>query len=502
MYQSSFDYVIVGGGTAGSVIARRLADAGTGTVCLLEAGPSDESDQRVLQLRDWMGVPGTELNREYELEPQERGNSRLRHTRAIVLGGCSSHNAAIAFKPLESDLEAWVAAGADGWDPASVAPAWERLRERVRIEEAPDVNPLSRAFVEAGVEAGLPRTRFNLDPHGEGVGWLALNQHGGVRQSSSVAYLHPVAELPATLELRTGTSVKRVLIEDGRARGVETEGGRIEARREVLLCAGAFESPKLLALSGVGDGEELRALGIPVAHHLPGVGRHLLDHPEGTVMWESTRPIPAESSQFWDVACFAKSDPALARPDLMIHFGITPGDVKGALAGYPVTEHVFCLTPNVMYPRSHGTLKLRSADPEDRPAIDFRYFTDPEGYDLRMMVAGLRLCRTIAAVPALAPWRGRELAPGPAVESEEALAAFVERTHTTVSHPAGTCRMGAADDATAVVDPALRVRGVAGLRVADASVFPEITGVNPCLTCMLVGERCAELVQSEAAAPA
>jgi choline oxidase len=500
MYSSSFDYLVVGGGAAGAVVARRLADAATGSVCLLEAGPSDEADLRVLRLRDWMGIPETELNREYPIEPQERGNSRLRHTRAVVLGGCSSHNAAIAFRPLDSDLERWVAAGAAGWGPDSVAPAWERLSATVRIEQAPDVNPLSRAFVEAAVESGLPRKRFNVDPHGEGVGWLALNQHDGIRQSSSVAYLHPLAALPAGLEVRTGTPVRRVLVEDGRARGVEVDGGAIEARREVILCAGAFESPKLLALSGIGDGDDLRAIGIPVARHLPGVGRHLLDHPEGTVMWEATQPIPDESSQYWDVACFAKSDPARDRPDLMIHFGLTPGDVKGALSGYPVTDHVFCLTPNVMYPRSHGSLRLRSADPAALPAIDFRYFTDPDGYDLRMMVAGLRLCRSIAAAPALAPWRGRELAPGIEVESEQELAEFVERTHTTVSHPAGTCRMGAADDEMAVVDPALRVRGVTGLRVADASVFPEITGVNPCLSCMLVGERCAELVLSEKAA--
>jgi choline oxidase len=495
---NAFDYVIVGGGTAGAVVARRLADSGRGSVCLLEAGPSDERDERVLRLRDWMGIAATPLNADYPIEPQPHGNSRLVHTRAIVLGGCSSHNAAIAFKPLDSDLEAWVAAGAEGWDPASLAPAWGRLRERVHIEDAPAVNALSGAFVAAAQEAGLPRTRFNADPHGEGSGWLQLNQRDGVRHSSSVAYLHPLAELPDTLTVRTETRVLRVLVEDGHATGVETDAGPIAARREVIVCSGAFESPKLLALSGVGDGDALRAHGIPLAAHVPGVGRHLLDHPEGTVMWESAQPIPPASSQHWDAACFAKSDPALERPDVMIHFGITAADVEVALAGYPSAEHAFCMTPNVMYPRSEGTVRLASADPADRPLVDFRYFSDPDGYDVRIMVEGLKLARRIAAAPALAPWVRRELAPGPDAADEDALERFTRTTHTTVSHPAGTCRMGAADDPLAVVDPRLRVRGVAGLRVADASVFPEMTGVNPCLTCMLVGERCAELVLAEA----
>jgi choline oxidase len=494
MTNSYFDYVIVGGGTAGAVIARRLAEARVGSVCLLEAGPSDESDQRVLRLRDWMGIAATELNREYELVPQEFGNSALRHTRAIVLGGCSSHNAAIAFKPLESDLEAWQRAGAEGWGPADLEPAWRRLRERVHVESADELNPLSRAFVVAAGETGLPETRFDVDPHREGAGPLALNQRNGVRHSSSVAYLHPLADLPGCLRVRTDTPVRRILVEDGRAAGVEVAGGSVRAAREVIVCAGAFESPKLLALSGIGDGDELRALGIPVAHHLPGVGRHLLDHPEGTVMWEAAEPIPTESAQFWDAACFAKSEPGLERPDLMIHFGTTGADVEGVFADYPSAEHAFCMTPNVMYPRSEGSVRLRSADPEDRPLVDFRYFSDRDGYDREKMIAGLRLARRISAAPALAPWIRRELAPGDEVEDEDALAQFVAAAHTTVSHPAGTCRIGASEDPDAVVDPQLRVRGVAGLRVADASVFPVMTGVNPCLTCMLIGERCAELL--------
>jgi choline dehydrogenase-like flavoprotein len=313
-----------------------------------------------------------------------------------------------------------------------------------------------------------------------------------------VAYLHPLAELPEALEVRTASPVRRVLIEEGRATGVELDDATLRANREVIVCAGAFESPKLLALSGVGDPAELRQLGLPVHGDVPGVGRNLLDHPEGTMMFESSRPIPSASSQFWDAALFARSDPSLAEPDLMVHFGITAGDVEGALAGFPAAEHAFCLTPNVMYPRSSGTVRLRSADPHDPPKVDFRYFSDPEGHDIEKMVAGLRLSRRIAAAPALRPWVARELAPGREADGEEVLREFASSTQTTVSHPAGTCRIGAPDDELAVLDPSLRVRGVDGLRVADASVFPTLTGVNPCLTCMLVGERCAELVLSAA----
>jgi choline oxidase len=498
MCQQAFDYVIVGGGTTGAVIARRLADAAVGAVCLLEAGPSDEGDHRVLRLRDWMRLAETELSREYALESQAHGNGRLRHTRAIVLGGCSSHNAAIAFKPLDSDLEAWETAGARGWGADSLTPSWERLRATVQIEDAAQVNPLSRAFIDAATETGLPLVRFNQGPLGAGVGWLQLNQRGGIRQSSSSAYLHPLSELPPLLEVRTASPARRIVVEGGRATGVELDGGVIGARREVILCAGAFESPKLLALSGIADPGELRRLGVPLVSAVPGVGQNLRDHPEGTVMWEAAQPIPGESAQFWDAALFARSDSSQPRPDVMIHFGLTAGDVEGSLVGYPSSEHAFCMTPNVMYPRSTGRLRLRSSDPGEPPLLDFGYFSDPDGHDMRTMLAGMRLARRIATASALDPWLGRELAPGPEVADEAGLRDFIAATHTTVSHPVGTCRMGAPDDRLAVVDPALRVRGVEKLRVADASVFPVITGVNPCLTCMLLGERCAELLALEA----
>ena len=247
-----------------------------------------------------------------------------------------------------------------------------------------------------------------------------------------------------------------------RAIGVELDDGKVLARREVVVCAGAFETPKSVALSGLGDGDELQDLGIAVVNHLPGVGRNLLDHPEGTVMWESAKPIPPETSQYWDAACFARSEPGLSHPDLMIHFGATSADLEGALAAYPSSPQAFCMTPNVMYPRSRGRLRLRSTDPADPPLLDFGYFGDADGYDLEKMVAGLRLARRIAASPALAPWVARELAPGPEAGNDSALADYALATNTTVSHPCGTCRMGATDDELGVIDPGCGCAGSRG----------------------------------------
>lgn len=287
---------------------------------------------------------------------------------------------------------------------------------------------------------------------------------------------------------------RTVLDEHGQAVGVETVRGLIEARREVIVCCGAFDSPKLLLLSGIGPTDHLRAVGIPVRIDLPGVGEHLLDHPKGVVMWESNRPVPAVTTQEWEAGLFVCTEPALETADLMFHFGTVPFDLNTKPRGYPTSKRAFCLTPNVTRARSEGTVRLRSADPAAPPRIDFRYFSDPHGHDERVMHAGVKLARRLAEQPALTAWVKRELAPGTSVQRDDELSEYARRTANTVYDPAGTCRMGAADDPRAVVDPELRVRGVGRLRVADASIFPAMIGVNPCLTCMAIGEKCADLV--------
>lgn len=495
LQQSVFDYVIVGGGTAGAVVAARLAENPETRVCLLESGPSDEGDARLLELRNWPNLLGTSLDYDYRIEPQSRGNSRIRHSRGRVLGGCSSHNSAIAFLAPDVDLRSWEQNGAAGWGPADVRPFYDRVLDRIPLETAPPDNACAAAFVEAAQQAGFPLVAFNRDEVREGVGWFQLNKRGPIRQSSSVAYLHPLAQSPSNLTVQAATPVQRIVLDDGGdAVGVETASGMIQACREVIVCCGAFDSPRLLLLSGIGPADELGEVGIRVHHHLPGVGKHLLDHPEGIVLWEAALPVPEVSTQFWEAGLFARTEPDQPWPDLMFHFGTVPFDLNTAPLGYPTAANAFCLTPNVTRARSEGVVRLRSADPAAPPSIDFRYFTDPEGHDERVLLAGIKLARQIAAQPALRRWIKRELAPGPTVQEDWALAEYARRTSNTVYHPVGTCRMGAADDPRAVVDSELRVRGVGRLRVADASIFPTLIGVNPCLTCMMIGEKCAALL--------
>lgn len=489
------DVVVVGGGAAGSIVAARLAEAGGPTVCLIEAGPSDEEDPRILEIGRWTSLVGTELVRDFAVEPQPRGNSDLLHSRAYVLGGCASHNQAIAVRPPAADLETWERLGAAGWGPAGTAPFYERVLARVHVEEPPPLNACAAAFVEAGAQAGLPVVSFADPEVGAGVGWLPLNVRGGTRQSSSVAYLHPLARVPPTLTVLTETVVRKIVLDgSGAAAGVETSRGPIRAHREVVLCAGAIETPKLLLLSGIGPGAHLHEVGVPVVHDLPGVGERLLDHPEATVIWEASRPVPTGVVQDWEAGAIARMEPADELPGVMIHFGTMPAREEWLPPGVQGAEHAFWMTPNVMRPRSRGVLRLRSADPGDPPRIDPRYYTDAGGHDERAILAGVKLARRIAAQPALAAWVGRELVPGGAVQTDDEVSAFARRHGTTVQHPAGTCRLGAPDDLGAVVDPALRVRGVGRLRIADASVFPEQIGVNINITCMMVGEKCADLV--------
>lgn len=495
-----YDVVIIGGGTAGSVVASRLsADPGL-RVGVVEGGPSDVGDQAILRLRNWLDLLEGEYDYDYPIVPQARGNSHLRHARARVLGGCSSHNTMISFLPPPGDFADWVDAGATGWSYEEMAPLWKRLAVNITPVAERDRNPLTEDFVTSCHTAlGVPiHEDFNAAPFADGVGFFPVGYYPetGVRSSASVAYLHPHLDRP-NLTIHTEhwafhlDPEKGVLVRSG------TTTKLIKARHEYVLCAGAIDTPRLLLLSGIGPAAELQKLGIAVQRDLPGVGENLLDHPESLILWEASRPIPPMSAMDSDAGLFVRREPGATRPDLMFHLYQIPFTFNTERLGYDVPEHGFGMTPNVPRPRSAGRLTLADADPATKPLLDFRYFTDPEGYDERTIVDGLRLAREVAATEPFASWIAREIAPGPALRTDQELSAYGRAAHHTVYHPAGTCRMGAAADEQAVVDPELRLRGVPNVRIADASIFPLMPSVNPMVTVLMIGERAADLIQAE-----
>jgi choline dehydrogenase-like flavoprotein len=492
-----YDVVVVGGGTAGAVVASRLSANPQVTVCVIEGGPSDVGDDRVLRLRNWINLLESEFDYDYPTVPQPRGNSHIRHSRAKVLGGCSSHNTMISLLPPPGDFADWVAAGADGWSYAEMLPYWHRLA--VNIVPVAERNALAVDFVEAAHKAlDVPvLADLNAAPFATGTGFFPVGYHPetGVRSSSSVAYLHPHLDRP-NLTIMTGTWASRLETEQDRITGVRTDKGVIRGR-EYVLSAGAIDTPRLLLLSGIGPADDLRGIGIVPRHDLPGVGEHLLDHPESLILWEASRPVPPESAMDADVGLFVRRDTSDPRPDLMFHLYQIPFTVHTERLGYDVPAHGFGMTPNIPRPRSSGRLWLTDANPATKPALDFGYFTDPEGYDERTIVDGLKIAREVAATEPFASWITREIAPGPRIRSDEELSAYGRAVHHTVYHPAGTCRMGAADDPLAVVDPRLRLRGFTNVRIADASVLPTMTSVNPVVAVLMIGEKAADMIAQD-----
>ncbi|WP_028812268.1 GMC family oxidoreductase [Streptomyces flavidovirens] len=497
-----YDYVVVGGGTAGSVIASRLTEDPSVSVAVIEGGPTDVDRPDVLTLRRWMGLLGGELDYDYPTTEQPRGNSHIRHSRARVLGGCSSHNTLIAFQPLPSDWDEWETAGAKGWGAASMAPYFHKLRNNIVPVDEKDRNAIARDFVDAAQDAiGVPRVEgFNKKPFHEGVGFFDLAYHpeDNKRSSASVAYLHPFLDRP-NLHLMLETWAYKLELDGTRATGVRvrTKDGEevlVEASREVLVCAGAVDTPRLLLHSGIGPKKDLEALGIPVVLDLPGVGENLLDHPESVIVWETDGPIPENSAMDSDAGLFVRRDPASRGPDLMFHFYQIPFTDNPERLGYERPEHGVSMTPNIPKPHSRGRLFLTSADPAVKPSLDFRYFTDEDDYDAQTLVDGIRIAREIAKSEPLAKWLKREVCPGPEVTSDEDISEYARKVAHTVYHPAGTCRMGDSADELAVVSPDLKIRGLEGIRIADASVFPTMPAVNPMIGVLMVGEKCAELL--------
>ncbi|MDT7558262.1 MAG: choline oxidase [Pseudonocardiales bacterium] len=512
-----FDYVVVGGGSSGCALAARLSEDPNVTVCLLEAGPSDVGDPAILRLEDWMYLLDSGYDWDYLVEPQQRGNSFLRHARARVLGGCSSHNSCIAFWTPREDLDEWAAQGCTGWTADECWPLIRRLETNdgpweghgrsgpVNLRQIPPDDPCGVAVLEAAAAVGLPTVKFNEGSTVcEGAGFFQINAaEDNTRMSSSHAYLHPILGKRANLEVRTEAWASRVLFDaDRRATGVEYQHGIgpgrvvVSARREVILSSGAIDTPKLLMLSGIGPAAQLRDFRVDVLVDAPGVGENLDDHVEGLVMWDAARPMVTTSTQWWEIGLFTRTQPGLDRPDLMMHYGSVPFDLNTVRWGYPSTDNGFCLTPNVTRGRSRGTVKLRSRDFRDRARVDPRYFTDPEDHDMTVMLTGVKLARRIAEQPSLKEWITKELAPGPDRVTDDEIIDYISKTHNTVYHPACTAKMGPDSDPMAVVDPQLRVRGVQGLRVADASIMPFLPAINPNITCMMIGEKAADLIRS------
>jgi choline dehydrogenase-like flavoprotein len=353
----------------------------------------------------------------------------------------------------------------------------------------------------------LPARRtWNSDPDfaatGRGAGFFEIGYtpESHLRSSTSVHYLHDAIRNRPNLVVEHGRQAQRLLVENGVAVGVLTRDGRgveheYRAGREVVVCCGAIDSPKLLQLSGIGPREVLDAAGVPVVVDLPGVGENLMDHAEGLIVWEAAREVPDTCATGWDAGAAVRlTEDGPARPDVLMHFPVEAVADHAVAHGVTMPARIVSIAPNVAKPHSRGRVWITSGDPARSPSIDYRYFTDPDGHDEAVLIAGIRLARRIAATAPMSEWIAREVFPGPDAQSDEELSDVLRATHQTVYHVSGSCRMGAEDDPMAVCDSRLRVRGIAHLRVVDASVFPTLPSVNPVGTVMAVAEHASAML--------
>lgn len=522
---NAFDYIIVGGGTAGCVLASRLSSyLPEKKVLVIEGGPSDFNLNQVLNLREWLSLLGGDLDYDYPTTAQPNGNSHIRHSRAKVLGGCSSHNTLISFRPFRHDMDRWVAQGCKGWTFENVTRHIDNLRNTFQPVHARHRNQLCKDWVQACSDAfNIPViANFNDEiretgklTQGAGFFNVSYNPDDGKRSSASVAYIHPILrgeERRPNLTILTEAWVSKIVVENEAATGivVTLKSGQtltLRPRKEIILSAGAVDTPRLMLHSGIGPRAQLEGLGIPVVKDIPGVGENLVDHPETIIMWELNKPVPAnQTTMDSDAGIFLRREAHNAAgndadaADIMMHCYQIPFTLNTGRLGYREVreQYAFCMTPNIPRPRSRGRIYLTSADPSVKPALDFRYFTDPEGYDAATLVAGIKAARKVAEQAPFKDWLKEEVAPGPKVQTDEAISEYARRAAHTVYHPAGTTKMGdITKDEFAVVDSELKVRGIKNLRIADAGVFPEMPSINPMLTVLAIGERAAEMIAME-----
>ncbi|MDQ3859861.1 MAG: choline dehydrogenase [Actinomycetota bacterium] len=528
MGRRAYDFVIVGGGSAGCVLANRLSAERSARVLVLEAGRSDSRFDVFIHMPAALAFPiGSRFyDWRYRSEPEPyMGGRRIYHARGKVLGGSSSINGMIFQRGNPLDYEKWASEpGLEAWGYRHCLPYFKRMENCLAaraddpyrghegplvLERGPATGPLFRAFFEAVQQAGHPLTEDVNGYKQEGFAPFDRNIHRGRRLSAARAYFHPVASRP-NLEVRTRAFVSRIVVERARAVGVEVDGEVVRAA-EVILCGGAINSPQLLLLSGIGEGAELSALGIEPVHALPGVGQNLQDHLEVYVQHAAKEPVSVAPSYRWrnrpqvglqwllfrsgpgatnhfEAGGFIRSNDEVEYPNLMFHFLPIAIRYDGS---QPAVGHGYQVHVGPMTSDARGWVKLKSRDPRVHPALQFNYLSTEQ--DRREWVEAIHHARTILAQPAFDPISAGELAPGPSVASDEEILAWVARDAETALHPSCTCRMGT--DELAVVDPqTMRVHGLEGLRVVDASVFPFVPNGNIYAPVMMVAEKASDLV--------